>query len=369
LLDVLTTISSYRFPYTVYDFSSISDIYQSLPSADYVVIHDSKLDPSNISPLRALCREVISIEVCPNIKDFSYISTLIDKLLSIGPTKSTHLICLGGGSLQDLIATVSSLLYRGLPWLFIPSSPLSVADSCIGSKSSINYFEKKNIIGCFYPPHAVYLTTDFLSTASNIEFLSGYGDILHYLIPSSFHRRSLEIDQPWNSVTSLDLFQKYSRLSLLTKKPVIECDEFDLSSRQIFNYGHTFGHALESSSSYSIPHGLAVLFGISIANELSCLLGHLSRPLTNRIDLIISNFLNKFFSSYHGSLQSEVFTGLVNYLKNDKKNTTQVSFNYIGVSHVRPDQDLVLALQAYPYTRLGELSLVIHHKYHRFFHE
>ena len=134
LPDILASISSHRHPYNLYDFSSLVDICNALPFNDYILIHDSLLDSSCVHSLASLCREVIPIDVSPQIKDFSFITCLIDKLLSFGLTKSTHIICLGGGSLQDLVGTTCSLLYRGLSWTFIPSSPLSVADVALATK-------------------------------------------------------------------------------------------------------------------------------------------------------------------------------------------------------------------------------------------
>ena len=191
-----------------------------------------------------------------------YVQSLIDKEVKRGH----KLIAIGGGIVQDICCFLSAALFRGLEWSFFPSTLLAQADSCIGSKSSINCGKIKNILGTFTPPSQVYICSEFLGTLSKYELQSGVGEILkaHAIAGEKcFQQVCVDYDRLFSNES---LLQKYIRDSLYIKKKYIELDEFDRGLRNIFNYGHTFGHAIEASTSFKIPHGVAVSMGMDLAN-------------------------------------------------------------------------------------------------------
>src|SRR6202044_2708720 len=102
---------------------------------------------------------------------------VFDQMILLKPTKKTKIISIGGGITQDVSGFVASTFYRGLNWVYVPTTLLAQADSCMGSKTSLNYKSYKNILGTFYPPHKIYITTSFTSTLQEEDFYSGMGEV------------------------------------------------------------------------------------------------------------------------------------------------------------------------------------------------
>jgi len=168
-----------------------------------------------------------------------------------------RIVVIGGGLIQDIGSFVSSVYHRGIPWIYFPTTLLSMADSCIGSKTSLNTTSVKNKIGTYCSPNSVYINMMFLETLDDIQIKSGMGEILKMcMIGNALHMYK-----------SLDL-KSLIKLSLLIKKSVIEEDLFDKNVRKGLNYGHTIGHALEVLTDYTIPHGLAVVHGMMLMNKI-----------------------------------------------------------------------------------------------------
>jgi len=259
-----------------YKVSFIDNLIESLNQKskikNQIFIIDSKLNDffsDEINFIRKSNSKYIFIDANEKNKSYTYAQQIIEKLLESNIDKKTVLVAIGGGITQDLVAYISTILFRGLNWCFYPSTLLAQCDSCIGSKSSINFNWHKNIIGTFLPPNEIFIYSKFLNTLPISEIKSGIGEMSHYF---------LGVD---NDIFE-NLFSNYSELlserenlnhfiykSLQIKKKIIEIDEFDTKERQIFNYGHTFGHAIESVLEYNIPHGQAVTIGINIANYIS----------------------------------------------------------------------------------------------------
>src|SRR5581483_3202456 len=176
------------------------------------------------------------------------------------------LVAIGGGIIQDITCFLAATMLRGLPWNFIPTTLLAQADSCIGSKSSINAGEAKNILGTFTPPARVDVSTRFLKTLDERDIRSGIGEMLkvHAIEgPQSFD----QIAHDYENILSDDsVMLHYIRRSLDIKKRIIEIDEFDRGPRNVMNYGHSFGHAIESATDFAVPHGIAVTLGMDLAN-------------------------------------------------------------------------------------------------------
>jgi 3-dehydroquinate synthase len=204
-------------------------------------------------------------------KTFDYVKEIYDFLITKSVKRNLTIISIGGGITQDITGFVASTLYRGVNWIFVPTTFLAITDSCIGSKTSINYDKYKNLMGTFYPPSKIYINTNFLSTLKELDFFSGIGETIKFQLMKEEYPKNLEkikniIDNVVNN--------KDSRLEIIhdnmeVKLSYMEGDEFDLGRRNLLNYGHCFGHALETSSDYYVPHGIAVNIGMIFANILS----------------------------------------------------------------------------------------------------
>ena len=185
------------------------------------------------------------------------------ELLNHNFSRKDVVIALGGGVIGDLVGFVCSTYKRGIKYVNIPTSTLSMIDSSIGGKTAINYNEIKNAIGSFYQPSLVLIDFDLLKSLEKRHFNNGLVEALKmgYIYDSSI----------------LDLFEKdiNSNLeeiinkSILGKKYFVEKDEKEEGIRKILNYGHTFGHGFESLAHFSnkLYHGEAVALGMLIVND------------------------------------------------------------------------------------------------------
>ena len=257
---------------------------------------------------------LISIEAIETNKTIDYCQNLIKSLIESGIRKNSKVIAVGGGIVQDITAFTSSILFRGIDWVFYPTTLLAQADSCIGSKTSINLAGYKNLVGNFYPPAEINIDLSFLETLPVGEIKSGIGEILHfYLIGGSALLEGL-VNEYDELLANPKLLKKYIMESLRIKKKVIEIDEFDRNERNLFNYGHTFGHAIESVTSYGISHGQAVTMGMDIANFISMHLDY----LTNEDFTYMHRILAKNIPSF--CLQDDMIAEYLKALSRDKKN-------------------------------------------------
>ncbi|NBP16436.1 hypothetical protein EBU95_18960, partial [bacterium] len=290
--------------YTV-RFVEIEQIIESSNSANTITIIDEnikRLYPS-LSPENS-----IVVQCNENAKTLAKAEELLTHFINNKVNIKTHLLVIGGGILQDLVGFCASIYCRGIDYTLVPTTLLAQTDSCVGGKTSINFFSKKNILGTFYPPKQILIYSGFINTLSTLDFLSGLGEIY------KFHLLQ-------NTITNFDYITDINAMiyeSLRYKIDIINVDEFDKKERKFLNYGHTFGHALESLSNYDLPHGIAVILGCMIATVLAHKLGYIVTDYETR--------LAKGIELIHKSgikLQSEWFncTELLKITKLDKKST------------------------------------------------
>lgn len=230
---------------------------------------------SALKPLAAV--NPILLPIGEELKSLQSVQMLYDRILEYAPKKNMRLVSIGGGITQDITGFVASTIYRGIKWTFIPTTLLAQSDSCIGGKTSLNYKDYKNLIGTFYPPSDIYVSTAFLPTLTHGDYLSGLGEIAKLCIIGG------EADAKAFAAAASKLVERdeksllpFLRRALEIKKGFIEEDEFDSGRRNILNFGHCFGHALESATDFAVPHGTAVVYGIVLANIIARSRGLLS---------------------------------------------------------------------------------------------
>lgn len=200
-------------------------------------------------------------------KTLSGCEEILRRMNMLGARRGDVLVAVGGGAIQDAATLVSSLYMRGIPWIYCPSTAMSMADSCIGGKSSINVAGIKNLVGNIYPPQQVLIDPNLAASLPLEAKISGLGEAVKICFAggdSTFDRYLDLANEPslFGIVTGTEklLFHVLS-----TKKWFVEIDEFDVKERQLLNFGHTFAHALESASGFSLPHGVAVVLGMLAA--------------------------------------------------------------------------------------------------------
>lgn len=275
-----------------YEVSFVEDLDKALSknlTKDDFIIYDNKvrrLYSGNLN-IVLMQNKHIGIDATEPQKSYQGIVPVIQGLIEQGFKKNHRLVAIGGGITQDVTAFIASIMYRGVKWVFFPTTLLAQGDSCIGSKTSINFGAYKNQVGGFYPPNKILIYPPFIDTLEEADLKSGMGEMLHYFVvagKSDFEFYKNLYDKALVDKKSL---AKIISRSLEIKKSYIEVDEFDQNVRQVFNYGHSFGHAIESLTNYRVPHGIAVSFGMDMANFVSVKMGFLSEDVRQEIKQVL----------------------------------------------------------------------------------
>lgn len=309
------TVQSSKHPYNVLFVDNyVSSLKNQITHGDLVVVDANVLEIYN-DQLTPVLKDVFHIVIEPSEKQKSYqgVESFINQLIEAGFRKNNRLIAIGGGVVQDITAFVSSILFRGVDWFFYPTTLLAQCDSCIGSKTSINFGEYKNQIGGFYPPKEITIDVNFLKTLSSLDFRSGMGEMLHYYLVSGeedFQRILREYDLAFKDQKVLCELVYHS---LNIKRGYVERDEFDQGPRNVFNYGHSFGHAIETLTDYAIPHGIAVSIGMDLANYISVKKGYIKQEEYGRMRALLKKNWDDVY------LPSIVIDDFIGMLKKDKK--------------------------------------------------
>lgn len=263
---------------------------------------------------------LIVIKLNERTKTLDTVIKIYKKLLPLTAKKNLTLISFGGGINQDVTGFVASTLYRGINWIYIPTTLLAMADSAVGLKTSLNHESYKNVLGTFYPPSTIYICTDFLNTLEKTDYLSGVGEIIKFMLMKKNPIKNLDDSIKKIEELKLNNNKKFVidviKESIEIKKLYMEGDEFDLGRRNLLNYGHELGHALEATSNFVVPHGIGVIIGIIFANLVSAQRGWIDEKLNDKINkfLLLPNIKTV-------KLKSEYFDTktLLEKIKKDKK--------------------------------------------------
>ena len=302
--------------YEVCFVNCFGDTFKEQLKENYFLIVDRRvmeLHEEKLTDLIPQSRTFI-VEAKEQNKTINYCTILIQRLINGNIRKNSVLVAIGGGIIQDITAFISSILFRGIDWIFYPTTLLAQADSCIGSKSSINMDEYKNLLGTFNPPSDIFIDVNFLKTLSTEDIKSGIGEILHFYFINGTDLAQQIMDDYEKLIASPGQLKDYIKASLKIKKNVIERDEFDKNERNLFNYGHTFGHAIETISSYAINHGQAVTMGMDISNYISLKLGYVDKKTFESMHEILLKNLPTF------RIQEDMIDAYFSALSKDKKN-------------------------------------------------
>ncbi len=264
---------------------------------------------------------IIKINGSEKIKDIKNYQTITNKLLSLGIDRESTIVAIGGGSIGDLSGFIASTVLRGVKFILIPTTLLSQVDSSIGGKNGINTTFGKNLIGTFYQPDEVFIDPKIIATLPHRELKSGYAEIVkHALIRDlSFFKW---LDKNYNKIFKLDkkALEYAIYKSIKIKKNFVTSDSKEKltneKSRAILNFGHTFGHALETLNKYknTLTHGESISIGMVVASILS---SNLSTLKKRELTKIIEHFNKVDLPTHNNSIKNKKILELI---KKDKKN-------------------------------------------------
>lgn len=207
-----------------------------------------------------------------------------------GFTRTDLVIGFGGGSTTDLAGFVAATWLRGVPLIQVPTTLLAMVDAAVGGKTGINTAEGKNLVGCFYPPTLVVCDLDHLATLPPLDFVAGLGEVIKcgFIVDP----RILELVQedPASAATAAgphtaELVERAVRVKAEVVagdlKEVVGGPSGGGIGREVLNYGHTLGHAIERTEGYRWRHGAAISIGMVFAAELALLAGRLPESVVD----------------------------------------------------------------------------------------
>ena len=273
--------------YQVRILEALHEAAAGLPSGHRLWVVDQRVWDLYASVLRPLAGtdRIVPLPIHEGCKDLDTAQELCGTLMELGVRRQTTLVVVGGGILQDLAGFAASILFRGIPWVFVPTTLLAQADSCIGGKTSLNFQNFKNLLGTFWPPQRILLAPSFLATLEADDFFSGLGEVLKlHLMGGAGTLAAYEGLQARLHARDTPALTEAITTSLTLKQGYIERDEHDAGPRLLLNFGHCFGHGLEAVSGYRLPHGQAVVMGMRLANRVALGRGVLDAELAQRAD-------------------------------------------------------------------------------------
>ena len=264
--------------------------------------------------------KVLPTPIGESAKSPEYLLQLWDACGDFGLTRSDAIVGIGGGATTDLAGFVAATWLRGISWYAIPTSLAGMVDASIGGKTGINSSFGKNLIGSFYSPNSVIVDRAFLKTLSTRDFNAGMAEV----IKAGF------IDNP----KILDLADAAEKnvseliwLSIEMKAKIVSQDFRESKIREILNYGHTLGHAIEKLENYKLRHGEAVSIGLVFAAELSNVSGHLNSTIVDKHRTLLSKF------GLPITYEKSALPKLLDLMASDKKSRGS-SLRFIGISDI-----------------------------------
>ena len=219
-------------------------------------------------------------------KSFGQLERLIEQLLELAVERRDVVVAFGGGVIGDLTGFAASILRRGVDYIQIPTTLLAQVDSSVGGKTAINSPHGKNLIGAFHQPKMVLADVGLLGTLPRRERCAGYAEVVKYGLigDAAFfawledHGQKVIEGDPQSQIEAVVKSCRH-------KARIVAEDELEQGNRALLNLGHTFGHALEAETGYSgeLLHGEAVAIGLSLAFELSAMLGFCPGEIAGRV--------------------------------------------------------------------------------------
>ncbi len=265
-----------------------------VPARKAGIVTDSHVGPIWLGRVEASLKsagfETISatIPAGEQHKTLSHLMPIYDALLGGKIERTTPILALGGGVVGDMAGFVAATVLRGVPFVQVPTTLLAMVDASVGGKTGVDHAVGKNLIGAFHQPIAVLIDPEVLRTLPIEELRGGLAEcIKHDLIrdAEAFGRLEMQID----SVLKLDMatLTEFIAHNVAIKARVVEADPFEKGERAHLNFGHTFGHAIESVSGFSYSHGQSVSLGMVAAAYASHQLGLIDETSRQRIVAIL----------------------------------------------------------------------------------
>jgi 3-dehydroquinate synthase len=269
----------------------VGDWLSSLVSSKVaVVVFDSAVVRHYRDPLLASLAERFeriieaTVPAGEDNKSVATVARLYDQVLAHHIDRRTPVFAVGGGVVGDTAGFVAATILRGVPFVQVPTTLLAMVDASVGGKTGVNHAVGKNLIGAFHQPIAVFADPHTLRTLPPRELRGGLAEcIKHDLLRDADGFAKLEKTIGRALSLDMDYLSELIAHNVAIKARVVEADPFEQAERAHLNFGHTFGHAIETVSQYAYSHGESVALGMAAASQLAVDLGMLDEPSRRRI--------------------------------------------------------------------------------------
>jgi 3-dehydroquinate synthase len=222
-------------------------------------------------------------------KEISVAAGLWSQLAAAGVGRTDAIVGVGGGAVTDLAGFVASTWLRGVRVVLVPTTLLGMTDAAIGGKTAINTADGKNLVGSFYPPAGVLADTGVLASLPPAEYASGLAEVIKAgFIADPVILDLIEADPARAAKPGGPHERELIERAIAMKAAVVSADLREAGLREILNYGHTLGHAIERVEDYGLRHGEAVSIGMCFAAAVSRLAGRLDAPTAQRHRIILT---------------------------------------------------------------------------------
>lgn len=263
----------------------LANIKRYLPAGRVVTVTDETV--ARLYRPAFPAEEVLTIGTGEGIKNLETVRKLYEGL-RLETDRATFILAIGGGIVCDIAGFVASTYLRGLRFGFAATTLLAQVDASVGGKNGVNFSGTKNIIGVFNQPEFVLCDLELLKTLPEKEIINGMAEIVKTaLIADAGLFYYLEKEYPKARVLDAAVIEKLVHATVSIKAGIVGRDEREGGERRLLNFGHTFGHAIESTT--GLAHGAAVSVGMVLANELSVQKGLLDRLKADRIKSLLRN--------------------------------------------------------------------------------
>ena len=305
------------------DFEGLEKYLQAKPNSTKVIISDENTTEHCLGGLimgvdALLSAQIIEIPSGEQAKSLETYQSVIEALIEQGCDRNTTLIALGGGVVCDVVGFVAGTFKRGISSCYVPTTTLAMVDAAIGGKCGLDIGTVKNQIGLFYPAEVVCIEPELTDTLDERQIKNGAVEMLKTFLIAD---RELAIKMLGMPVSEAAKDPSLIRSCMAIKQEIVKQDMFDKGKRQLLNFGHTFGHAIES---LAMQQGRDTLHGEAVAQGIYHVLT-LSESLDKAERDIIADYL---CNNYTIEPIKEDLPLLFNYMNADKKNTDN-NYNFV----------------------------------------
>lgn len=300
---------------------------------DTLILTDSNVARCATTLIERVSREngdapVMVVEAGEQSKTLDTARTIWERMIGLGLTRRSMLICIGGGMVTDLGGFAAACFKRGIRHKNISTTLLGAVDASIGGKTGVDFDGYKNEIGAFHMPIEAIADVESFSTLPDMEILSGWGEALKtgYIDSAGMTARMLAADPVGLPANEMKIFVDYCRR---VKMRVVGEDPTEKGLRKILNFGHTAGHAFESlmlTRQRPVAHGVAVAHGMLV----SLILSHIILDMPSRF---VSEYATRLKEIYpRMPITCRDFADIISIAKHDKKNSDEGFFNFVLLS-------------------------------------